>query len=207
MNHLSVWSILQILAALFLEALVSNKDVEVISVGFLMSLRGLVCVMGGFFVAMIGMNRFKNVLLSQYTWGEICEKLEEHRYHQLNFVYLIVIGFLIFMFNEIRIFSVIPISLFVLIVHIAYMVLIKAIDPYKQSLNVHKYGLFLCQFTYLLFLIVINFINFVGIKVELISLVIVYLIFGLCVFIIVFTVVRLYYEYRYGAELEKKIQK
>ena len=69
MNHLSVWSILQILAALFLEALVSNKDVEVVSVGLMMSFRGLVCVMGGFLVAMIGMNHFKNVLLSQYTWG------------------------------------------------------------------------------------------------------------------------------------------
>lgn len=165
MNHIVVWSILQILNAMFLEVLISNKVIEITSTSFLMSFRGLICVVGTFMIGMIGMNHFKNVLLSQYTWGEICNKLEEHRYHQLNFIYLIVVGFMIFLFNEILIFSVIPISLFVLLIHISYMILIHRINPYQQSLNVHKYGLILCQFTYLVFLIVINFINFVGIKV------------------------------------------
>ena len=85
--------------------------------------------------------------------------------------------------------------------------MLRIIDPYQQSLNIHKYGLFLCQGVYLVFLIGINFINFVGIRNEIISLIIVYTILVFCGIIIIFTVIRLYYEYRYGADLEKKIQK
>ena len=106
---------------------------------------------------------------------------------------------MIFMFNDKKLLSLIPVSVFVLMIHIVYMVILKIIDPYQQSLNVHKYGLFLCQSVYLVFLIVINCINIVGIKTEIISLAIVYTILVLCGIIIVFTIIRLYYEYRYGA--------
>jgi len=147
---------------------------------------------------MIGFNNRRNILLSQYTWGEILQKPEELKYRQANFLYLIVMGVTIFLFNDKMLFSLIPVSVFVLIIHIFYMIALKRIDPYQQSLNVHKYGLFLCQAVYLVFLIVINFINIVGIKTEIISLIIVYTILVLCGEIICFTIIRLYYEYRYG---------
>jgi hypothetical protein len=69
MSHISIWSILQVLACLFLEVLISNKEIQIISNGIFLDFRGLVCVVATFFIVIIGFSNFRNILLSGYTWG------------------------------------------------------------------------------------------------------------------------------------------
>jgi hypothetical protein len=53
-------------------------------------------------------------------------------------------------------------SAVVTFIHIIYFLLINfKINPYKDSLKIHKIGLILQHLIYLLFLILINLINYV----------------------------------------------
>lgn len=130
---------------------------------------------------------------------------EELLYKRLLFIYLFVIGALIFFFNDVKI-GFLPISAIVLALHIIYAVSLLFIQPYKQSLRIHAFVLYMNQALYGAFLIVINLINFLSPVNELLILYIGYAITGWVSILIVLTFVRLYYEIRYGEALEKQIQ-
>lgn len=96
----------------------------------------------------------------------------------------------------------IPVSVLALIIHIFYVALLIYIKPYELSLTIHTVGLFTCNIIYLIFLLFINIINFVDDIPDMMTLIFGFLTLGAIVVIIGLTIVRLYYEYRYGEELE-----
>jgi hypothetical protein len=101
-------------------------------------------------------------------------------------------GGLIFFFNDIKL-GVIPISTIVLILHTIYAISLLFIQPYKQSLRIHAFTLYMNQVLYGVFLIVINLINLVSYLNEAMILYIGYAITGWVVFLIILTFVRLFY--------------
>lgn len=107
-------------------------------------------------------------------------------------------GITIFILNQKTISRFHFSSIIALVVHIAYIISLKIINPYKNYLKIHKYGLFACQFTYLIFILVINYINFFPQINEIYSLIIVFAILFACFAIIILTFIRLYYQCRYG---------
>lgn len=80
------------------------------------------------------------------------------------------------------------------------------IDPYRQSLSIHKVGLIISNVLFFVYLAVINLINYVKNLDNLIILLLGYVITFGCGLVIIMTLVRLYYELRYGEKLEKQIQ-
>ena len=106
-------------------------------------------------------------------------------------------GFLILFTNQDKFFNV-PVSVLVLALHIGYIAVLIVLNPYQMSLNTHTVGLFTCQMVYAIFLIFINIINFVDSIDEIIVLILGYIVLTFCFFIILFTAIRLYYEFRYG---------
>ena len=109
-------------------------------------------------------------------------------------------GGLIFFFNDLKL-GFIPISVIVLVIHAIYAFSLLLIQPYKQSLRIHAFTLYMNQVLYGVFLIVINFINLLSQLNELIILYIGYAITVWVAFLILMTFVRLYYEIRYGEAL------
>jgi hypothetical protein len=87
------------------------------------------------------------------------------------------------------------------------MIIVWKINPYEKSLNIHKYGLLYNQTIYFFFLLFVNFINYFDTIPEIVSLVFVYFILSLCLILVVLTIVRLFYEYKYGEKLENEVQK
>jgi hypothetical protein len=153
----------------------------------------------------ICLNNFKNLWLGIHTFKKLLERPEEMQYKRLLLVYIFIIGFLIFFFNEINIFRVIA-SIIVLFIQAFYMIGIIMIDPYRQSLIIHKVGLLLSNGLLFLYLVVINLINYINDLDKIIVLLLGYMITFGCGLEMIITVVRLYYELRYGEKLEKKIQ-
>lgn len=109
-------------------------------------------------VLSIVLNHFKNAFLSRKILKKIQERPEELFYKQLLYIYLFVMGGLIFFFNDIKL-SVIPISVIVLFFHTIYALSLLFIQPYKQSLRIHAFTLYMNQVLYGVFLIVVNLIN------------------------------------------------
>ena len=109
-------------------------------------------------------------------------------------------GGLIFFFNDIKL-EVIPISVIALGLHIVFATSLLIIQPYKQSLRIHAFTLYMNQVLYGIFLIVINLINMVNFVNEAMILYIGYGITGWVGVLILMTFVRLYYEIRYGEAL------
>lgn len=114
-------------------------------------------------------------------------------------------GSLIFFCNDIK-FQGIPISVICLAIQIFYFILLVFIRPYKKALRMHSVALYFNQFLYCVFLIVINLINLIDIIDDFLVLCLGYFVVGCIYLLILLTVVRLYYEIRYGAALENKIQ-
>jgi hypothetical protein len=86
------------------------------------------------------------------------------------------------------------------------LIALVKIDPYRQSLTIHKVGLIFSNTLFLVYLAVINLINYVKDLDNLVILLLGYVITFGCAVMMVMTLVRLYYELRYGEELEKQIQ-
>jgi len=107
-------------------------------------------------------------------------------------------GISIFILNSITISGFHFSSIIALVVHVIYIISLKIINPYKNYLKIHKYGLFVCQFTYLIFILAINYINFFPKIDEIYSLIFMYGILFACFAIIMLTFIRLYYQCRYG---------
>ena len=81
-------------------------------------------------VYMFGFNLFGNILMSELTLGKIKERMMELNYKRWYFLYLNVMGWMILGFNELNVKNIVSISLFVLFVHILYMVILYKLDPY-----------------------------------------------------------------------------
>jgi hypothetical protein len=156
-------------------------------------------------MVIICMNNFKNVFLSSETMKKVLYKPEELIYKRLLLVYLLVIGTMVLFFNNVSIFAI-PLSVIILILQIAYTIALIIIHPYKQSLRVHTVTLLINQIVYLVFLFFINLINFVKEMDETLIMILGYFITGCCGILMIFTVLRLYYELKYGEALEKEIQ-
>lgn len=115
-------------------------------------------------------------------------------YKRILAIYLGVVGVLVCFFNDLYAEPInLHMSAVVLAIQILFIILLIIIKPYKQSLKVHTFGLLLNATMYLLFLVVINIINYVdNFTTE------TYLIFGffvtfLCSVSIILTILRLYY--------------
>lgn len=131
---------------------------------------------------------------------------EERIYKRLLFIYLLIVGTLVLLGNGIVLYKV-PMSLLVLSLQVFYTITLIAIHPYKQSLKVHTITLLINQALLIAFLVVINFINLFPDMDEMLIIMMGYFLTGCCGLLILLTVIRLYFELRYGEELDKKIQK
>ena len=97
-------------------------------------------------------------------------------------------------------------SVIVLLIQAIHMIVIFCIKPYKMSLKVHTIGMFLNNAIYLVFLIIINFINYMPTMQPSIAMYFGYAMIAFCIVSIIITIVRLYYELRYGRELEMQLE-
>jgi hypothetical protein len=116
------------------------------------------------------------------------------------------VGIIIFFFNDLQIANLIPISLFVLILNLGFILILLKIKPYKQSLRIHQVSLIINHLLYAVFMVIINLINFLDTIKEIIILCLGYFIAGCVGMLILLTILRLYYEIRFGERLEKEIQ-
>lgn len=92
-------------------------------------------------------------------------------------------------------------SVVVLVIQMVHMVCLYLIDPYKQSLKVHSVGIIFNNIVYFIFLVIINVINYTDDIHKDLALGLGYGIIVLGSISIIITIVRLYYELRYGKEL------
>lgn len=157
-----------------------------------------------FIIFAVCYNNFINMWLSHSSHNYLMERPEEMNYKRLLLVYLLLIGCLIFFFNAFEM-SFVYCSVLEMILHIFYMVMLFMIDPYKQSLPIHTRTLFINNGVILVFLGVINLINYVQDVDKMVFLILGYFVVGSCGLSFVLTFVRLYYELRYGKDLEDKI--
>ena len=145
----------------------------------------------------ICLNNFMNIWLPKKIQMELERKKEQIIYKRALFLYLLLFGFLIFFFNKIRLLSI-SISAVMLLAQILFIIIIVWINPYRQSLRVHTLTLFVNHGVYTIFLVVLNLINFVKNVDEIIILGIGYFIMVSCFVVMILSVIRIYYQYRYG---------
>lgn len=96
-------------------------------------------------------------------------------------------------------------SVIVLLIHLIHMIVIFSINPYKMSLKVHTIGMLINNAIYLVFLVLINFINYMTKMQPAIAMFFGYAMIAFCLASIIVTIIRLYYELRYGRELEMQL--
>lgn len=108
-------------------------------------------------ILIIGINFFSSILISSITVGRWKDRQPELIYKRAVFIYLVLIGAVIFFLNSVDL--PIPASVIALIIHVAYMIVLFIVNPYQMSLHVHTVGLWICQISYLLFLVFINVVN------------------------------------------------
>jgi hypothetical protein len=60
-----------------------------------------------------------------------------------------------------KIASIIPVSVIALTIHLAFILILLKVHPYRQSLRVHQIGVIINHLLYAGFLVIINIINFV----------------------------------------------
>ena len=161
-------------------------------------------MLGFFIILSIVLNNFSNIWLSYKTVRLQHERPEEVAYKRILFIYLLVVGSLVFFANHVYFYHVYCSSI-VLGLHLIFMVIIIVLNPYRYSLKVHTIGMVINNAIYLTFLIVVNFINYLDSIHHDISLLLGYTMLGLCCLSIIFSIIRLYYELRYGRKLEDKL--
>lgn len=200
--QLSFWCLLQLIAGISANMIIPNKAIFLLTKKsdlIIFEHINLHVLMFTFWIVyLLGFSLFGNLLMSDLTLGKMRERMMQLNYKRWYFLYLNVMGWMIAGFNDSNIMNVIPMSIFVLIVHVCYMFILLNLNPYQMSLKVHTIGLWLCQLVYLIFLLFINLINFVENISEIVVLCLGYLVLVFCVAIIIFTIIRLYYEYRFG---------
>jgi hypothetical protein len=83
-------------------------------------------------------------------------------------------------------------------VQVIYMIIMLRIQPYKGSLKIHTVSLFLNQLISLVFLALINLINFMGAVNDYFILILGYFLVG-CVYLLeILTILRFYFEFKNG---------
>jgi signal transduction histidine kinase len=167
--------------------------------------RAIVALISFTIIFLVALNSFRNMWLSLPSYNRLLERPEELTYKRLLFVYLCLMGCLIFFCNTVKL-GVVYCSAVAMLLHIVFMVSLVRIHPYRQSLRVHTVSLLFNNAVLLVFLFVVNLINYVDGLDSLVILVLGYFVTVCCFFQILLTFVRLYYELRYGRELEIKIQ-
>jgi hypothetical protein len=209
-NHFSLCFLLPLMSALFAQVMLENDIIEFTSAGtiptFFMKMNGNVGFLSVLIIVIVCMNNFGNVWISQETMKKLKYKLEEYKYKKTHCVYLMLMGLLILAFHTVTM-SGIPISVLVLCVQVFYTFWLLLIHPYRQSLRVHSITLILNHVVYIVFLVVVNLINLVNEIDESLVLMLGFFIPGCCALLIILSVVRLYYELRYGEALEREICK
>ncbi len=202
-SQLCIWSVLPVISSVGAEFLIQNSTIRFKDHKFqslFLSLRGIEFFIILFVIFSVMLNHFKNAFLSRKTVKKIQERPEELLYKKLLFIYLFAIGTLIFFWNNIKIASV-PISVFALVLHLIYAICLLFIQPYKKSLRIHAFALYMNQLLYFCFLVVINLINLVDSLDGFVMLCVGYAITGWVGILLILSFVRLYYEIRYGEDL------
>lgn len=200
-SHLAYWVILPFFSMLSAFLLINNKDVQYSS-DFMdekMALRlGKFIIVFTFpLILLVCLNNFVNFWLPLSKHIELEKKKEQIVYKRALFVYILLMGYLIFFFNKASLFGA-PISLIVLLVQGVFLIAVSLINPYRQSLTVHTVTLFINHGVYTVFLVVVNLVNSLESLDERIVLWTGYFITFSCCVVMVLTLVRLYYEYWYG---------
>ena len=123
-------------------------------------------------------------------------------YKRSLFLYLMLMGSFITFFNDNKLMGLPP-STYALFFQVFYLTYLIRTNPYRQCLRIHALVLYINHSLYLIFLVVINLVNFILNIDEIVILGLGYLLTGSCGCLVVLSIVRLYYEYRYGEKLEK----
>jgi hypothetical protein len=154
-----------------------------------------------FMIFVIIMSNFGNIWQCSESMSNAYERPEEIYYKRWLFVYLGIVGFLVLFANGLYYMKVYT-SVIVLLLQVVHMIVVFSINPYKMSLKVHTIGMLINNSIYLAFLVIINLINYLDKLEPKIAIFFGYGMIAFCVASIVVTVIRLYYELRYGRELE-----
>jgi hypothetical protein len=207
-NQMSFWLVFPLISAVSAEFLIPNNQFTFTDKdsqnSILVKARGQILLLSLIMVFCVIFNNFKNTWLSQESHKKLMEKPEEILYKNVLFLYLFLIGLIVCFFNCKQVGPV-YFSVIVMILHILFMLALIKIKPYKQSLKVHTVTIFINNGVVLVFLIVINLLNYVQDLDELFVLGLGFFLTGASGLIVTLTFVRFYYDLRYGKELEDKI--
>ena len=209
LTNISVWLVLPFMAAVSSQLVLHNSLLKILHSSLtntFISLGPIVAFESLFVISMVCLNNFNNLFLSQEAHKKVILRPEERSYKRLLFVYLLVVGTLVLFFNDIVVYGI-PTSALVLVLQVFYTLALIVIHPYKQSLRVHTITLLINQCLYIVFLVVVNFINLIKDMDELLIIMLGYFLTGCCGLLVLLTFIRLYFELRYGEALERKIQK
>lgn len=79
--------------------MISNEFVIISEKSQLKSLDGVVLMISLCLISMNGIGQIKNLFLSEVTMCKLVERSSETSYKKISFLYLVVMGFLVFFFN------------------------------------------------------------------------------------------------------------
>ncbi len=126
-------------------------------------------------------------------------------YKRVNVVYHFMLGLSIFCFNK-HSFKGVPVSALIFFGELTYIVYLCKLKPYKQCLRIHSIGVIFNRAVFLSFLGFITLKNLVADINEVVMLGMCFLIVGSVLIMIVLSFIRLYYDLRFGEELEIKLE-
>lgn len=95
-------------------------------------------------------------------------------------------------------------SFYVLIVAVFYLLFLAIYRPYRYSFFIHGFTVIFNQVMYIVALFIINVLNFQIKMPEEVFLVFTYLIIVFSLAVLVFMIIRVFYEEKYGYEKTKK---
>lgn len=207
-NQICIWLLLPLLSAISADFLIPNNQFSFFDESdrnnLIVRCRGQILLLSLFMIFCVLLNNFKNTWLSRSSEKQLLERVEEMRYKNLLFMYLFVAGIIIFFFSSKRVGPIFC-SAIVCGLHFVYLLALIKIRPYKQSLTVHTVTIFINNGIVMVFLIVINLLNYVDDLDEIVVIGLGFFLTGGCGLSLILSFIRFYYELRYGRELEEKI--
>lgn len=197
--QISLWCILQVFGSIAAQIKISNTNlISQYSISQFLPLNTTFILLSFSLTFIPSLNLFGSIFLSELSISKMKSNVMMILYKRSFFLYLMLMGIMIIFLTDVNIMHINIIPILVLILQIGFMVFLAWIKPYSNSLHVHTISLFTCHFVFLIFLIFINIVNVFRNIEETTVLLVGYFILGCCGIIIVLTIVRLYYEYRYG---------
>jgi hypothetical protein len=118
-------------------------------------------------------------------------------YKRVNVVYHFFLGILLFLFNG-ETMNGVPISVLFLFIELGYIAYLCKLQPYKQCLRIHSVGLLFGRFIFVGFLGFITVKNMTENLEDIVMLGACYVVVASVLLLIIFSVIRLYYDLRYG---------